>query len=345
MDYVKPRRLRTGDTVAVVSTSWGGPHVFPHVYDNGISTLQDLFGLRVKEYASTRMSPSDLAANPRQRALDLNHAFADESVSAVIVSIGGEDSARILPYLDADVIRSNPKILIGFSDTTTQHLYCHSLGLVTFYGPSVMAGFSQLQRFPEAAVHIRAMLFDPSETYLYKPFPKWTSGYPDWSEPTSAGHVKELTQHDGWRWLNGSGVHTGRLFGGCFEVFEFLKGTRHWPAEDFWKDRIVFLETSEDKPSVNQIRQWLFNYGVQGVFERATGLLIGRPHGYTDTEKSELDEMIHKTVVHQFGAGALPIVTNMDFGHTDPQWLLPLGISAEINCGQKTLRLLEAAVI
>lgn len=345
MDYIKPRRLRTGDTVAVVSTSWGGPHVFPHIYDKGIETLRDLFGLRVKEYTSTRMSPSELAANPQLRALDLNQAFADESVSAVIVSIGGEDSARILRYLDSELIRANPKILIGFSDTTTQHLFCHNLGLVTFYGPSVMAGFSQLQRFPEAEYDIREMLFDPSDTHLYRPFPDWTSGYPDWSDPSGAGQVKELRQHDGWRWLNGSGVRAGRLFGGCFEVLEFLKGTRHWPTEDFWKDRIIFLETSEDKPSVNQIRQWLFNYGVQGVFERATALLIGRPHGYTDAEKSELDEMIFKTVVDQFGAGALPIVTNMDFGHTDPQWILPLGIRAELNCDQQTFRLLESAVI
>lgn len=345
MDYIKPRRVRIGDTVAVISTSWGGPHVFPHIFDKGISNLRDLFGLRIKEYASTRMSPGELAANPRQRALDLNQAFADESVSAIIVSIGGEDSARILHYLDSEAIRANPKILIGFSDTTTQHVFCHNLGLVSFYGPSVMAGFSQLQNFPEAEAHIRTMLFEPSDSYLYQPFPKWTSGYPDWSEPNSAGQVKELTQHDGWRWLNGSGIHSGRLFGGCFEVLEFLKGTKHWPQLDFWRDRIIFLETSEDKPSIGQVRQWLFNYGVQGVFDQAAGLLIGRAHGYSDSEKTELDEMILKTVVDQFGAGAMPIVTNMDFGHTDPQWLLPLGITAEVNCEQQTFRLLEAAVV
>ncbi|MEO5975461.1 MAG: S66 peptidase family protein [Ilumatobacteraceae bacterium] len=345
MDYTKPSRLRADDTVAVISTSWGGPHIFPHIFDKGISNLRDLFGLRIKEYATTRMSPSKLAANPQQRALDLNQAFGDESVSAVIVSIGGEDSARILEHLDANLIRANPKILIGFSDTTTQHLFCHNLGLVTFYGPSVMAGISQLQRFPEAASHIREMLFEPRDTYRYQPFPNWTSGYPDWSDQANAGQVKALRQHDGWRWLNGSGVHAGRLFGGCFEVLEFLKGTRHWPAEMFWKDRIIFLETSEDKPTVNQVRQWLFNYGVQGVFDQAVGLLIGRAHGYTDGEKSALDEMIFKTVVDQFGAASLPIITNLDFGHTDPQWLLPLGVSAEIDCEQRTLRLLEAAVV
>ncbi|MEO8163520.1 MAG: LD-carboxypeptidase, partial [Ilumatobacteraceae bacterium] len=71
MEYTKPSRLRAGDTVAVISTSWGGPHVFPHIFDKGISNLRDLFGLRIKEYATTRMSPSKLAANPQQRASDL----------------------------------------------------------------------------------------------------------------------------------------------------------------------------------------------------------------------------------------------------------------------------------
>ena len=344
MEYVKPRRLRAGDKVAIVSTSWGGPHVYPHVFDQGLAVLRDRFGLDIKEYPTTRMSPSELATNPHQRAADLNAAFADTSVSAVIASIGGDDSARILHYLDSDAIRANPKILLGYSDTSTQLMFCHNLGLVTFYGPSVMAGFAQLLNFPEAETHIRKLLFKSDEACHYEPFPQWTNGYAKWKEPDNAGRVDELHPHDGWRWLNGSGSHSGRLFGGCFDVLEFIKGTRHWPAEQFWQDRIVFLESSEEEPSISQIRRWLFNYGVQGVFDHATGLLIGRARGYTVDQKAELDKMILETIVHQFGARDLPIVTNMDFGHTDPQWILPLGISAELDCELKTLRLLEAAV-
>lgn len=265
-------------------------------------------------------------------------------MSGVIASIGGDDSARILRYLDPDVICANPKILVGYSDTTTQIVFCHDLGLTTFYGPSIMAGFAQLLNFPEAEAHIRQMLFEPDDMFRYEPFPQWSNGYAEWSEPGNARRVAELRPHDGWHWLNGSGVRSGRLFGGCFEVFEFLKGTKHWPAEHFWRDRIIFLETSEDKPSISQIRYWLFNYGLQGVFDRAAGLLIGRARDYTADEKAELDQMILETVVHQFGARDLPIITNMDFGHTDPQWILPLGISAELDCEQKSFRLLEAAV-
>ncbi|MEK7410426.1 MAG: S66 peptidase family protein, partial [Actinomycetota bacterium] len=297
MDYLKPQRLRTGDTVAVVSTSWGGAHVYPHVFDQGLAVLRDRFGLRIKEYPTTRMSPSELIAKPQQRAADLNAAFADKSVSAVIASIGGDDSARILRYLDSDVIRANPKILLGYSDTSTQLMFCHNLGLVTLYGPSVMAGFAQLLNFPEAEMHIRKMLFEPDDTLCYQPFPQWTNGYAKWKEPDNAGRVDELHPHDGWRWLNGSGIHSGRLFGGSFEVLEIMKGTRHWPAAGFWRDRIIFLETSEENLPISQIRHWLFNYGVQGVFDQAAGLLIGRARDFTADKKAELDQVILETVV------------------------------------------------
>jgi muramoyltetrapeptide carboxypeptidase LdcA involved in peptidoglycan recycling len=344
MAFVKPRRLRPGDTVAVVSTSWGGPHVFPHVFEKGLTTLVERFGVRIKEYPTTRMSPRELVASPRQRAADLNAAFADRTVSAVVASIGGNDSARILPHLDGDLIRANPKILMGYSDTTTQLVFVHNLGLITFHGPSVMAGLAQLGNFPVAEAHIRAVLCEARDTLRYEPYVEWVDRYLDWSDPDNDGRVGELHPHDGWRWLNGSGTRTGRLFGGCIEVLEFLKGSRHWPAEEFWNDRVLFLETSEEKPSVRQVRAWLFNYGVQGAFDRLAALLVGRPRDYTDAEKTALDEAIVEVVVGQFGADDLPIVTNMDFGHTDPQLILPLGALVEVDCGRRSFSLQEAAV-
>jgi muramoyltetrapeptide carboxypeptidase LdcA involved in peptidoglycan recycling len=344
MEFTKPRRLQRDDTVAVVSTSWGGPHAFPHVFDAGLAVLTDRFGLRVKEFPTTRMSATALAADPRARAADLNAAFADDSVRVIIASIGGDDSARILPYLDSDIIRANPKILMGYSDTATQLVFFHNLGLVTFNGPSVMAGFAQLPNFPLAEAHIRAMLFEPTESLRYEPYPQWVDSYLDWNDPANITSVGELRPHDGWHWLNGSGTRIGRLFGGCIEVLEFLKGSRHWPAEDFWTDRIVFLETSEDKPTIEQVRCWLFNYGIQGAFDDAAGLLFGRARGYSDAAKIELDQMILDIVVGQFGAADLTIVSNLDFGHTDPQWILPLGVRAELDSNEQSFRLLEPAV-
>lgn len=98
MTFIKPERLRKGDTVAVISPSWGGPSVFPHIYESGLETLIAL-GLKIKEYPTARADADQTYNNPRMRADDVNNAFEDPEVKAVIASIGGDDSIRILPYL------------------------------------------------------------------------------------------------------------------------------------------------------------------------------------------------------------------------------------------------------
>lgn len=341
---LRPRRLRRGDTVGIVSTSWGGPHVFPEVFDAGLDSLRSL-GLEVVEFPTARRAPEELAADPEARAADLHAAFADPDIAAIVSSIGGDDSARVLPMLDQQLIAENPKILMGYSDTSTQTFVLnHQLGLVTFNGPAVMAGFAQMRHFPALRGHVHDLLFQPSNTFDYAPFDGWVDTYGDWStneDPTMIGDVKP---HDGWRWLNGSETRTGRLTGGCVEVLEFLKGSRHWPDESFWDDRILLLETSEEVPSVSQVRYWLFNYGIQGVLGRIRGLVFGRMRGYTDEMVSEFESMVREVVVDMFGAEDLPILTNTDFGHTDPQWILPLGVLAELDPNVGAFRLLEPAV-
>ncbi|MBU0637046.1 LD-carboxypeptidase, partial [Patescibacteria group bacterium] len=147
MDYLKPQRLNPGDTVAIVSPSWGGPSLFPHVYENGLKILRK-WGLKIKEMPSARMDADYLWTNPKFRANDINNAFADKQIKAIFTTIGGDDSVRILPFLDKQIIAENPKIFLCYSDATTIHTFCNLNGLVTFYGPSIMAGFSQMKSLP-----------------------------------------------------------------------------------------------------------------------------------------------------------------------------------------------------
>lgn len=340
---IRPPRLRPGDTIAVVSLSWGGPAVFPAIYEAGLDTLRRL-GLGIREMPTARMHPNDLVADPQARADDLNRAFADAAIAGVFATIGGDDSARILPHVDPVTILDHPKVLMGYSDTTAQLFFANQLGLVTFNGPSVMAGLAQARHFPDLEAHLRAILFEPTPTYDFRPYPRWVAQYADWSTTDDPTAVTDLIPHEGWRWINGTAAGRGRLAGGCMEVLEFLKGSRWWPDEDWWNDRILFIETSEEVPSVDQVRHWLFNYGIQGIFHRIAGLVVGRSRGYDSDQKRRLDEMIHSIVVEMFGAEHLPILTNADFGHTDPQWILPLGVMAELDPIGGTFRLLEPAV-
>ena len=138
---IKPKRLKPGDTIAVLSPSAGAAQRFPPVFDKGLSVLRNVFGFRIKEYPTARMSSAELHDNPRARAEDINAAFADKEVDGIICSIGGDDSIRILKYLDLELIRKNHKFIMGYSDSTTFLDYLTLNGLVTYYGSSVMAGF------------------------------------------------------------------------------------------------------------------------------------------------------------------------------------------------------------
>lgn len=138
-----PNRLKSGDTVAIVASSWGGPSSFPAKFEYGVKMLEDVFNLKVILMPFVKSSAEDVYKNPQKRAEDLINAFKDPNVKAIISAIGGDDSIRMLPYIDFDVIRDNPKIYMGYSDSTISHFICLKAGLRSYYGPSIMAGFSE----------------------------------------------------------------------------------------------------------------------------------------------------------------------------------------------------------
>ncbi len=328
--------------MAIVSPSWGGPSVFPHIYENGLKVLRE-WGLKVKEFPTARADASFLRANPQVRAKDINDAFADADVRAIFASIGGDDSVRILPFVDKKIVTSNPKILMGYSDTSTLHVFLNLQGLVSFYGPSIMAGFSQMASLPGSFKnHVHEILFEPKESYEYKPYGKYCDGYPDWANKDNLGKVNPMREDNGRRWLQGDSKVQGELIGGCIEVLEMMKATDFWPPREFWKGKLLFLETSEEKPSIHYVDHVLRNYGMLGVFDQIGGFIFSRARDYSDAEKAELEEKIVSIVVNEFGKPDLPIVANFDVGHTDPQLVLPLGVRAEVDCSAKRVKLVES---
>jgi muramoyltetrapeptide carboxypeptidase LdcA involved in peptidoglycan recycling len=327
--------------VAVVSPSWGGPSVFPHVFDLGLAVLRG-WGLDVRELASTRAAPARLAGDPRLRADDINGAFADPTIRAIFSSIGGDDSIRLLPYLDEAVIAANPTILVGYSDTTTLLAAIRQMGLVTFHGPSIMAGFSQMGALPEAfRSHVHDLLFEPLASYVYMPYGAFSEGYPDWSDPMTVGQVSPLRPDDGWHVLQGAGQIEAELFGGCLEVLDWIRGTSAWPADGAWQGRLLFFEPSEEKPTPLQVMRILRSFGAAGLFDHVSGVLVGRPRDHSAEERTAFEQAIKRVIGGEFGNPDLPIVANLDFGHTDPQWVLPLGVRAELDVDAQTLRLVE----
>lgn len=344
---IKPTKLKQGSKIAIISPSSGLPNLFPDIYELGLKNIKEVLGLEIIEMPTARISPDELYKNPKCRAEDINNAFADTNIDGIITSIGGYESIRILKYLDTDMILKNPKFIMGFSDATTFLTYLNYLGMVTFYGPSVMAGFAQLNYLPDKVIeHTRSILFSDNYPYEYTPYKDWTNGYKDWNNKDTLGECTEFyTNKNGWRFLQGKESVQGKLWGGCIDVLEFMKSTQYWPQNNFWDDKILFFETSEEKPLPNQVGYMLRNYGVQGVFEKIKGIIFGRPKDYSDKEKDDLDNIILSIVKDEFNNSTIPIVVDVDFGHTDPKLILPLGCQVSLEPESNKFILMEKPFI
>ena len=340
---VKPKKLQPGDKVATISLSWGGAGE-PDLkwrYEQGVERLKQIFQLEVVSMPNSLKGGDYLYENPKARAEDLMNAFKDPSIKAIISNIGGSESIRLLPYIDFDVIRDNPKIFLGYSDSTITHLFCHKAGISSFYGPALLVDFAENVEMHAYTVEaLKKTLFSNQAIGEVKPAPHWTSERLEWVIENKHKQ-RQMNTNKGYELLQGSGVVQGRLIGGCIEVLEFAKGTELWPEESYWKDSILFFETSEDMPAPALVEYWLRNYGSQGILQQAKGIIFGKPQNEKYYE--EYKESIRR-IMKELDLSELPILYNLNFGHTEPKFVLPYGRVAEINCENISFSILEGAV-
>jgi muramoyltetrapeptide carboxypeptidase LdcA involved in peptidoglycan recycling len=344
----KPRRLKAGDTIAAVSLSWGGPSIFPDRYQVGKKQLEDAFDVSVVEMPHTLSDAQWLRENPEARAMDLMQAFSNPNINGIIATIGGDDSIRTLPWLDFSVINNNPKIFMGYSDTTVAHFACNKAGIVSFYGPSIMAGFAENGGlFPFMVKSLKRSLFCTDPIGKIEPNREgWTNEYLDWKKEALQRKKRKINDPINWNFLQGTGTHTGLLIGGCFEVLDWLRGTDIWPDINAWKDAILFIETSEEAPSPLQVERGLRAMAASGILKEVKGILFGRPGGEVpESNYKEYEDALINIVAHEEKISDIPIVTRMDFGHTDPMLVIPYGIKCLINCNDREVTFLENAVI
>jgi len=342
---IKPRTLRSGDRVAAVSLSRGWPSVFPRAYQDGKRQFEEAFGVEVVESRHALANIDWLAAHPEARAADLMEVLKDPTIHGIVSTIGGDDSIRMLPFLDYSVIHQDPKVFIGYSDSSVTHFAFLKAGVTSFYGPSLMAGFDENGGLlAYMAESVRQMLFAQSPSILLSPNPDgWTIASWAWDDEMRNEKKRQFQPCSGWRWLQGSGRHRGRLIGGCLDVVDWLRGTPVWPGSSVWHNSILFLETSEDRPSPAQVIYMLRSLAATGALNDVQGILYGRPYG-EDTSFDAYDDALLRALA-ELKLTSIPVITRMDFGHTDPKFVLPIGVEAEIDCDRKQIRLLESATI
>ncbi|MCI6955926.1 MAG: LD-carboxypeptidase [Clostridiales bacterium] len=339
----KPEKLHRGDQIAIVSLSWGGlgDERLIHRYHIAKERLEKDFGLEVVIMPHALAGSKCVYEHPELRAKDLMEAFLDPSIRGIFSAIGGDDSVRILPYIDYEVIKDHPKIFMGYSDTTVSHFIMNKAGVVSYYGPSIMAEFGEyVKMFDYTADAVQKILFEDSRDYPVVSSDIWSKETLAWKEENMHTLRKTVPETHHYEVLSGSGIIKGQLLGGCIDVFPMIVGTPVWPSAEEWKGKILLLETSEDKPGPDYVKFILRNLGAQGILQNIHGIVVGMPK---DEQFYEEYKEVYRKVLQEFHCERLPILYNVNIGHASPIGILPLGIEYEINLDQKTIRFAESA--
>jgi muramoyltetrapeptide carboxypeptidase len=313
---LKPRRLAAGNTIGLVAPA--GPSADDESVRFSIELLES-FGFRVRHGKHVFERDQYLAGDDRDRAADVNAMFADDDIDAIFTLRGGYGTQRILPLLDYDVIRANPKVFIGSSDITGILIAMfEQTGLVGFHGPSAGGNYSDY-----ALEEWRKVLWQPAERTRIAAAP------PIEARPGLVERKNRVT-----RFASGSGE--GRLIGGNLTLVSTLMGT---PYEPDFRDRIIFLEDVNEAPY--RIDRMLTQLWLAGKLQEAAGIAFGK---FTKTEDDGNTFSIEEIIQRRCGSLGIPVVGGLMIGHIADKTTVPMGIQARLDADAGTLELLEPAV-
>ena len=315
---VRPKRLAPGYTVVLVSPA----SATFNTIDLQIATESlEALGFKVRAGAHMMERHGNLAGADKARAEDINKAFADKSVHAVHAIRGGWGSARLLPHLDFDTIRRNPKVIIGYSDITALLLAIHAkTGLVTFHGPIGMGRWDTW-----SLDYYKRLLFN-AEAVTYA------------NKQGISGDRNSLTQVEFRTLTITPGRARGRLLGGNLSVLTAILGSPYVPD---WDGAILFLEdVGED---LYRVDRTMTHLKIAGVLAKLRGFVFG---GCSECGPGEgygaltLEEIL-RDHVKPLG---IPAWQGAMIGHAQPQWTLPVGAEVEIDAAEGTMTLPLPAV-
>lgn len=299
---VKPNRLRPGDSVSLIAPS--GP-INDEKLQKAVSNLESL-DLHPKIGKNIMAQNGYMAGTDRQRLDDLHAAYDDKDSKAVWCIRGGDGGNRLLPYVNYELIRSNPKILIGFSDITALlNAIYRTMGIIGYHGPIGAWDFSEYN-----LKHLKATLFDPTPNHIIE----------------GNSNTSSLV----------NGTSTGVLVGGNLTLMSVLSGTPY--ALDY-RDKIVFFEDVGEKP--RRIDRMITQLRQNGLTE-AKGIVLGQ---FVDCEAGpdDLSLTLDEVLEDRLSDLGIPVIKNFPFGHDSDLCTFPIGLRARLDTQSKTVELLERA--
>lgn len=310
---IVPKKLELGDTVRIVAPARSIGVLSENTKNTANLHFAEMglkltFGKHVDEM-------NDFASSSiKSRVEDLHDAFGDKKVKAIITVIGGFNSNQLLSYLDWKLISANPKILCGYSDITALNnaIYAKT-GLVNYSGPHYST-FGQRDHLEYTTDYFKKCLFS-DKSFEIKTSPYWLDD--EWWKLE-----KRITEkNEGWLVIN-EGQATGTLLGANLCTFNLLQGTEFFPGIN---DSVLFLE-DDSESSVHLFDRDLQSVIHQPGFEKVRGIVIGRFQKASKIDNKLLIEIV-KTKEE---LDKLPVIANVDFGHTEPKITFPIGGTVEI---------------
>ena len=304
-----PSKLKKGDTIGVIAPS-NYIEKDDLEYINASIALMEASGFKVKFGKYVFEDTLGYGTSPEKRAADINWAFKDDEVKAIMCVKGGEDSNTTLDYIDYEMIKKHPKIICGFSDNTSILNAIHEkTGLVTYHGPT----FKSLTSW--------------ETVYAYKQFIK-----------TFAENTESLIMgepEDEYTTIQ-AGQATGELVGGNLSLFTKLVCGKY--AVNL-QDKILFLEELGFEAAPEMVNSNIYYLKQNGVFDRIAGLWIGNSE---HPSKIGLEKIIINAIGYEY---KFPIIKSDNFGHIDKKIIIPIGTKAEINTNEKIkIKLVEKCV-
>jgi muramoyltetrapeptide carboxypeptidase len=323
-----PRKFRRGDTVRVVAPARSRSFVAEHDHSANIGARFAALGLRLAfgDHVDER---DDFDSSPvASRVADLHAAFADPDVAGIITVIGGFNSNQLLPHLDWDLIAANPKILCGYSDITAlQNAILARTGLITYSGPH-WSSFGMRDHFGQTLDWFTQALFGSGSFDLH-PARAWTDDLWFLDQDDRTEHPGE-----GW-WPLAPGQAAGRIVGGNLCTLNLLQGTEYMPSLD---GALLMLEDDDLTSADTFARDLTSLLQLPGAAD-VQGVVIGRFQEASRVSRHLLEQII----AHEDRLAGLPVLGNVDFGHTSPLATFPIGGQARVTVGPaSSLRIADA---
>jgi len=310
---LKPPSLKFGDTIGLVNPA---SFITSEALEEVKETLTDL-GLNYKLGTHILDRYGYLAGKDIDRAADINAMFTDPSVKAILTLRGGWGCNRILPLINYQLIRKNPKIIIGYSDITSLLLAIYALsGIVTFHGPVATSTWNQFTKD-----YVQRILFN-GEAVIMQNF--LNTGENVNAKPI---HIETITP----------GKARGKLIGGNLSVLSAMVGSAYLPN---WQGSILFLE--EIGEEVYRVDRMLTQLKLAGILDRLSGFIFGQCTR-CDPEKPEQSLTLMQVLQDHIQPLKIPAWYGSAIGHIPNKFTLPIGLEVEIDANNGSIQMLESA--